>query len=85
MRRTQLYLDDDLWQALHARARSEQTTISDLVRLAARERYLARLDERREVMESFIGTRKDRPQFRDPSAYVRSLRRGKRLERFEKA
>lgn len=84
MRRTQLYLDDDLWQALHARARSEQTTISDLVRRAARERYLAKMDERRTAMEGFVGSAKDRPEFRNPEAYVRSLRRGSRLERLNK-
>ncbi len=39
MRRTQLYLDDDLWNALRTRARKEGSTVSDLVRQAARERY----------------------------------------------
>ena len=39
MRRTQLYLDDDLWSALHAHAQREHTTISQLVRDAARDRY----------------------------------------------
>jgi hypothetical protein len=84
VRRTQLYLDDDLWQALHARARAEQTTISDLVRRAARERYLAKLDERKAAMEGFVGSRKGRPEFRNPETYVRSLRRGSRLERLSK-
>jgi hypothetical protein len=84
MRRTQLYLDEDLWQALHARARTERTTVSDLVRRAARERYLAKLDGRREAMENFIGSRKDGPEFRNPTAYVRALRRGSRIERLSK-
>jgi predicted DNA-binding ribbon-helix-helix protein len=42
VRRTQLYLDENLWSTLHARARSQQTTISELVREVVRERY--RLD-----------------------------------------
>jgi len=84
VRRTQLYLDDDLWRALHARARAEGTTISELVRRAARERYLHKLDERREAMRAFVGIGKDRSTFRDPVAYVRSLRRGSRIERLGK-
>ena len=84
MRRTQLYLDEDLWQALHDRARSEQTTISDLVRRAARDRYLADLDRRRQAMENFVGSRKDRPEFRNPEAYIRALRRDSRMDRLRK-
>jgi len=85
MRRTQLYLDDDLWNALHTRARREGTTISDLVRQAARERYLGNLDERREAMEAIVGIWKDRTDLPDSTEeYVRSLRRDTRIERLEK-
>jgi hypothetical protein len=85
MRRTQLYLDDDLWQALHARARGEGATISELVRRAARECYLGKLDERRTAMQALVGIRKDQPEFRNPAEYVRGLRRGSRTERLGKA
>jgi len=81
MRRTQLYLDDDLWNALRTRARKEGTTVSDLVRQAARERYLGKLEERREAMQALVGIRKDRPEFSDPVQYIRRLRRGRRLQR----
>jgi Ribbon-helix-helix domain len=85
MRRTQLYLEDDLWNALHARARSQGTTISDLVRRAVRERYLGNLDERREAMLAFVGIRKDRKDLPNSTEeYVRSLRRDTRLERLRK-
>jgi len=84
MRRTQLYLDDDLWKALHARARSQGTTISDLVRQAVRDRYLGNLDERRKAMLAFVGIRKDRVDLPDSTEYVRSLRRDRRIERLEK-
>jgi Ribbon-helix-helix protein, copG family len=83
MRRTQLYLDDDLWNALHARAESQGTTISALVREAARDRYLGNLDERREAMLGFIGIRKDRDDLPDSTEYVRSLRRDTRIERLK--
>jgi hypothetical protein len=85
MKRTQLYLDDDLWNALHVRARAEKTTISDLVRQAARERYLGNLDERRKAMLAVVGIRKDRAEFSDPEKYIRRLRRGRRLERLGKS
>jgi len=84
MRRTQLYLDDDLWNVLRTQARGQGTTVSDLVRQAARERYLGKLDQRRQAMQAFVGIRKDRSEMSDAVEYVRGLRRGTRLERLGK-
>jgi ribbon-helix-helix CopG family protein len=85
MRRTQLYLDDDLWTALHRRARREGTTISALVREAARDRYLGNLEERRKAMEAIVGIWKDRTDLPDSTdEYVRSLRRDTRMDRLNK-
>ena len=85
MKRTQLYLDDDLWNALHNRARIEKTTISHLVRQAARERYLGNLDERRKAMNALVGIWKDRTDLPESTEeYVRSLRRDTRMERLDK-
>jgi hypothetical protein len=89
MRRTQLYLDDHLWNALHTRARSRKTTVSELVREAVRERYLGARDEQRKAMQEFVGTRRERsgPAGRvenDAVRYVRSLRRSDRLDRLGK-
>ena len=85
MKRTQLYLDDDLWNVLHARARSQRTSISHLVRQAARERYLGNLDERRKAMEGLVGIWKDRTDLPESTEeYVRTLRRDTRRERLEK-
>jgi hypothetical protein len=81
MRRTQLYLDDDLWSGLHTRARQEGTTISELVRAAVRERYLAPADTRKKAMQSVVGIWKNRQDVEDTEAYVRGLRRGTRLTR----
>jgi hypothetical protein len=90
MRRTQLYLDDHLWNALHTRARSRKTTISELVREAIRERYVGARDEQRRAMQEFVGTRQERSGPRghienDAVEYVRSLRRSDRMGRIEKA
>jgi len=76
-------LDDDLWSALHARARSQGTSISELVRQAARERYLGKFEGRREAMQAFVGIRKDRAKSPDATEYVRGLRRGSRIEGLE--
>jgi hypothetical protein len=85
MRRTQLYLDDSLWNALHSRARSRKTTISELVREAVRERYLGKRDEQMKAMQEFVGIRKQRPGTPAAVDYVRSLRRGDRLDRLHQA
>ena len=81
MRRTQMYFDDDVWNILHARAAAQGTTISHLVREAVREKYLGKLEERRQAMEAFAGIRKDRTGLGDSTRYVRRLRRGSRLNR----
>ena len=83
MRRTQLYLDDELWDALHARARHDHTTVSELMREAAREFYLGNRDQRARAMQEFIGIRKRTAQEPDAVEYVRRLRRGTRLDRLQ--
>jgi hypothetical protein len=81
VKRTQLYLDEHLWSALHARARSQKTTISELVRAAARERYLGNHGQRMKAMQAFVGIRKQSSRTQDAVEMVRSLRRGDRLSR----
>jgi hypothetical protein len=83
MKRTQLYLDDDLWKALHTHARREKTTISDLVRRAARERYMGGREKRAKAMQAFVGVWKDRSDIGDTEEYVRNLRDDHRLERLK--
>ena len=81
MRRIQLYLDDELWAALHARARGEKTTISELVREAAREKYLSSREHRAAAMQGFVGIRKSQTEASDSIEEVRRLRRGSRMEK----
>ncbi len=84
VRRTQLYLDDPLWEALHALARTRKTTISELVREAARECYLSGRDEQRKAMQQFVGSRKRVSDTADSVQYVRDLRQSDRLQRLQK-
>jgi hypothetical protein len=81
MKRTQLYLDEDLWSALHAHARREKTSISDLVRKAARERYMYTPEQRRADMMAAVGVWKDRDDLAESEDYVRAIRKGTRLKR----
>ncbi len=81
MRRTQLYLNKDLWKALHVRSRQQGTTISELVRQAVREKYGSSPTNRRDAMQGIVGIWKDRKDLSDSTAYVRRLRKGKRLRR----
>ena len=84
MRRTQLYLDDQLWNALHTRARSESKTVSELVREAVRERYFGNLEERRRAMQVVIGIRREPANAVDSTEYIRGLRSDNRMERLYK-
>jgi hypothetical protein len=81
MKRTQLYLEDDVWGVLHAQAREHGTTISQLVREALRDRYLGSLKERKRAMLAVVGLWKDRGDIGDSTEYVRQVRRGDRLRR----
>jgi predicted DNA-binding ribbon-helix-helix protein len=83
MRRTQLYIEDDLWKSLHLQARREKTTISDLVRRAVRERYSLSREKRREAMRAFVGIWSDREDLADAQQYVRNLRNDDRLDRLK--
>ena len=84
MKRTQLYMDDDVWKALQIRAKQSKSTISELVRQAVREKYLDKKAERREAMLSAIGLWKNRTDLPDTETYVRALRDDDRLTRILK-
>ena len=81
MRRTQLYIDDDLWGTLRIRSRQAGTSVSNLVRQAVREKYSTGLAGRQQAMKAFAGIWKDRADLADSAAYVRALRKGSRLKR----
>lgn len=81
MRRTQLYLDDQLWGVLRARARAGKTTVSELVRQAVRKHYIGSAEQRAAAMQSFVGIRRSRSERRSASEEVRQLRTGSRLDR----
>jgi hypothetical protein len=81
MKRTQLYLHEDIWKALHIRSRQQRTTISELVRQAVRDKYGSSPANRRQAMQAIVGLWKNRKDLPDTETYVRRLRKGNRLRR----
>jgi metal-responsive CopG/Arc/MetJ family transcriptional regulator len=81
MHRTQLYLDDDLYTTLKARAQQDGTSISELVRVAARDRYSDKSEQRKSAMLGIVGLWKDRADLPDTETYIRNLRDDDRIER----
>lgn len=78
MHRTQIYIDDDLWAILQARACKDRTSVSQLIRTAARERFAIDYAERAAAMQAFVGLRRDRSEFDDVDSYIRNLRDDRR-------
>ena len=81
VKRTQLYLSEDIWKALHVESRRQGVSISELVRQAVRDKYASSPARRREAMAALVGMRKDRKDLPATKTYVRQLRKGKRLRR----
>jgi hypothetical protein len=81
MKRTQLYLHEDIWKALHIRSRQQRTTISELVRQAVRDKYGSSPANRRQAMQAIVGLWKNRKDLPATETYVRRLRKGNRLRR----
>lgn len=84
MRRTQLYLHEDIWKALHIRSRQQRTSISELVRQAVSEKYGSSPAGREQAMQALVGIWKDRKDLGDSGSYLRRLRKGKRLRRLSR-
>ena len=85
MRSTQLYLDDRLWNVIHAKALSTGSTVSGLVRQSLQKEYRGDLDKRRIAMQAMVEIRSDEPDDPNGEAQVRGLRSGDRLERIRRA
>jgi len=82
MKRTQLYLDEEMARILSALSRQTGRTVSDLVRESLQERYMSGKELDKGSLARQIGgiwaKRKDRG---DINSLVRKLRKGKRLRR----
>ena len=81
MRRTQLYLDQDIWTVLRMRSRQTGVSISELVRQAIREQYMSQKIRRQQAMQALVGIWKDRTDLPPTDRYLRQLRKGNRIKR----
>jgi hypothetical protein len=81
MKRTQLYLHENVWKALHIRSRQQGISISELVRRAVNDKYGKSPKDRQRAMQALVGLRKNRHDLGDSTAYIRRLRKGRRLRR----
>ena len=81
MKRTQLYLHENVWKALHIRSRQQGISISELVRRAVNDKYGKSPKDRQRAMQALVGLRKNRNDLGDSTAYIRRLRKGRRLRR----
>src|SRR5689334_18598388 len=82
MRRTQLYLDEEMSRRLAAESRRRGTTVSALVREAVAATYgRGTTDDRRAIIHRLAGVWADRRDLGDTSEFVRSLRRSTRSGR----
>ncbi len=82
MKRTQLYIEDDVFRILRRLSREKTTTISELVRAAVKKTYaLEKPDHAEAVLRKAAGIWKDRRDIRSADQYVRTMRKDTRRER----
>lgn len=82
MKRTQLYLDEDLARRLAAESRRRHTTVSALVREAVATTYAGRaVEDRSAMIHRIAGRWADRDDLGGTQAFVRDLRRSTRPRR----
>ena len=83
MKRTQLYLDEEMARTLAALSRQKGTTVSDLVRESVRDKYMSRKEmDKVSLARQLSGIWRNRKDLRDIEGTIRRLRRGTRLRRF---
>lgn len=82
MKRTQLYIEDDVFRILRRLSREQATSISELVRAAVRKVYaLEKPEHAEEVLREAAGIWKDRKDVQSTDQYVRQMRKDTRRER----
>lgn len=84
MKRTQLYLEEDVLKALWRVSREKGVSISELVRSAVKKVYaLDKPDDAELILKEAAGIWKDRKDIVSTDDYVRSMRKDSRKERLK--
>ncbi|MBI2988855.1 MAG: ribbon-helix-helix protein, CopG family [Deltaproteobacteria bacterium] len=82
MKRTQLYLDEQMARTLAALSRQKGTTVSELVRESVQEKYMSKVDvDKVSLARQLSGIWRNRKDLEEIDQTVRGLRKGKRLKR----
>ena len=83
MKRTQLYLDEEMARTLAALSRQEGKTVSELVRESVEDKYMAKRQiDKSALARQLSGVWRDRNDLKDIGPTLRKLRKGTRLKRF---
>jgi len=82
MKRTQIYLDDELLNVLKMQSKLKNKRMSNIIRETLREKFLKK-KKRVSLLSNAAGIWKDR-KF-DVEKHVRSLRKGKRMSKLYEA
>lgn len=82
MKRTQLYLDEEMARTLAALGRQRGKTVSELVRESVQEKYMTRKElDKVSLARQLGGIWAKRRDLREIDRIIRRLRRGTRLKR----
>jgi predicted DNA-binding protein len=82
MKRTQLYLDEEMARTLAALSRQKGTTVSGLVRESVQEKYMSKKEvDRVSLARQLSGIWRSTKDLAEIDETVRRLRKGKRLRR----
>lgn len=82
MKRTQLYLSEEMARTLAVLSRQKGTTVSELVRESVREKYMGRKEmDKVSLARQLSGIWRNRKDLRDIEGTIRRLRRGTRPKR----
>ena len=82
MKRTQLYLDEEMARTLAALSRQKGTTVSELVRESVQEKYMSKKEvDKVSLARQLSGIWRSTKDLAEIDETVRRLRKGKRLRR----
>jgi len=81
MKRTQLYLDEEMARTLAALGRQKSKTVSELVRESVQEKYMTKQEiDKGSLARHLSGIWRHRKDLKDIERAVRKLRKGNRLK-----
>jgi len=82
MKRTQLYLDEEMARTLAALSRQKGVSISELVRESVQEAYMSKKRvDKAALAKQLSGVWRHRKDLKNIDRYIRNSRRSKRLKR----